>query len=55
MLCYDKDYMMYKIDVQNMAQANLLTSADNLIDFTPYYSFTQGYDIWPQLNIFWEI
>lgn len=32
--------MSYKIEIPNMAQATELISADNLIDFTPYYSFT---------------
>ncbi|KAL4008313.1 hypothetical protein ACER0C_002165 [Sarotherodon galilaeus] len=39
-ICYDRDYMSYKIEIPNMAQATELISADNLIDFTPYYSFT---------------
>ena len=39
-ICYDRDYMAYKIEIPNMAQATELVSADNLLDFTPYYSFT---------------
>ncbi len=32
--------MVYKTEIPSMAQANVLISANNLIDFTPYYSFT---------------
>lgn len=39
-LCYDWDYMAYKIEIPIMAQANELTSSENLVDFTPYYTFT---------------
>lgn len=39
-ICYDRDYMAYKIEIPNIAQATELVSADNLVDFTPYYSFT---------------
>ena len=39
-ICFDKDYMAYKIEIPTMAQATELISANNLVDFTPYYSFT---------------
>lgn len=39
-ICYDRDYMAYKIEIPNTAQGTELISADNLVDFTPYYSFT---------------
>lgn len=39
-LCYDRDYMAYKIEIPHMAQATELICADNLVDFTPYYRFT---------------
>lgn len=31
-ICYDKDYMSYKIEIPNMAKATKLISADNLVD-----------------------
>lgn len=39
-VCYDRNYMAYTIEVPNMAQATELITADNLVDFTPYYSYT---------------
>ena len=39
-ICYDRDYMAYQIEIPNLAQATELVSVDNLVDFTPYYSFT---------------
>ena len=32
--------MAYQIEIPNLAQATELVSVDNLVDFTPYYSFT---------------
>jgi len=39
-VCFDRDYMSYKIEVPNLAEATELVNADNLVDFTPYYSFS---------------
>lgn len=39
-LCYDRDYMAYKIEIPHMAQATELICADKLVDFTQYYRFT---------------
>lgn len=38
-VCYDRNYMAYIIEVPNMAQATELITADNLVVFTPYYSY----------------
>ena len=37
---YDRNYMAYTIEIPNMAQATELITSDNLVDFTPYYSYT---------------
>lgn len=39
-VCFDRDYMSYKIEVPNLAEATELVNADNLVDFTPYYSLS---------------
>ncbi len=33
--------MSYKIEVPNLAEGTELINADDLVDFTPYYSFNQ--------------
>ena len=38
--CIDGDYMAYKIEIPNLAQATELKSIDSLVDLTPYYSST---------------
>ncbi len=38
-VCFDRDYMSYKIEVPNLAEGTELINADDLVDFTPYYSF----------------
>nr|XP_040046980.1 uncharacterized protein LOC120827889 [Gasterosteus aculeatus aculeatus] len=37
---YDGNYMAYTIEIPNMAQATELIASDNLVDFTPYYSYS---------------
>ncbi|CAG5851037.1 unnamed protein product [Menidia menidia] len=39
-VCYDRNYMAYTIEIPNMAQGTELITADSLVDFTPYYSYT---------------
>ena len=39
-VCYDGNYMAYTTEIPNMAQATELIASDNLVDFTPYYSYT---------------
>lgn len=39
-VCYDRNYMAYTIEIPNMVQATELITADSLVDFTPYYSYT---------------
>ena len=39
-VCYERDYMAYKIDTPTLAQANELIQADSRVDFTPYYILT---------------
>ena len=39
-VCYDRNYMAYTIEIPNIAQATELITADSLVDFTPYYSYT---------------
>ncbi len=38
-VCFDRDYMSYKIEVPNLAEGTELINTDDLVDFTPYYSF----------------
>lgn len=37
---YDGNYMAYTIEIPNMEQATELIASDNLVNFTPYYSYT---------------
>lgn len=38
-VCFDRDYMSYKVEIPNLAEGTELVNADKLVDFTPYYSF----------------
>lgn len=38
-VCFDKDFMSYKVEVPYLAQANELVTVDNLVDFTSYCTF----------------
>ena len=41
-VCYDRDYMSYKVEVPNLAQGNELLNAEKLVDFTLYYSYSNN-------------
>ncbi|XP_051797996.1 uncharacterized protein LOC110970637 [Acanthochromis polyacanthus] len=38
-ICFDRDYMAYKTEIPNIAQGNEFISSDQMVDYTPYYSY----------------